>query len=439
MTKEIKFSDAFDKEFQDKILGCLFKVSEFASVAAQHLRPGFFDGVVQQNMAKIAIEHYGYFGGCMSFAAFTREVTLKLKEGHDEIGVYSDEYKRVTSTVEDYKYILENLIQWIKRQKWRQFVEDAALNHLADGKTPNFTKLEKTANAIINISPVCNTKPYDYFNIKNTIDRAKKRLSDLEESTGIRTGIAELDVKLYGYGWMPKELYLILAPPKRGKTMALLWFANAAVLRKKNVAYFTCEVSAHICSSRLDAMNSNTSFYDLPRFSKAVAKGVIEKIPAVGQLKIYEYPTKTLSPPMIEERLNDLIKTDGFVPDIVLIDYLDLLRPTIRSDNPYIDQGHIAEDLRGIAGKLNIPVLSASQIGRAGSSKEVTGGSDIAGSYDKIAIADQIITLSATSDDLKSRRLKIHLSESRNNESALLNIETDFAQGRFFKQFLSVS
>jgi hypothetical protein len=140
----------------------------------------------------------------------------------------------------------------------------------------------------------------------------------------------------------------------------------------------------------------------------------------------------------MEARINDLAKGEGFIADIIMVDYLDLLRPTVRTDNIYTDQGTISEELRGIAGKFQIPVLTASQINRSGTGKEVTTGADVAGSYDKIAIADQIITLSATKEDLRLGRLKINLSESRNNESAMINIETDFSRGKFFKRFLSM-
>jgi replicative DNA helicase len=437
---EAKISEVFSKDFQDKVLGCLFRVSEFAAVATQHLRPKYFDGAINQNISKLIIDHYKRFGCCMSSTAYMTEIKTKFKSDEKEAIQYVRRYgELVSGEITDYKYVLENLIDWVKRQQWKRFIEDAAKKHLADDKTPDFKKMEAAANKIININSICDSKPYDYFDMRNAVARAKKRTADLEKSIGIRTGIPELDIKLYGRGFMPGELYLVLAPPKRGKTMALLWFANAAARRGHNVVYFTCEVSTHICASRLDALNSGMEFYDLPRHAKYVATEVTKKIPKKGQLKIFEYPTKSLSPVMAEERINDLIKTDGFIPDIILIDYLDLLRPTARSDNPYIDQGHIAEDLRGIAGKFNCPMVTASQINRGGSSKEVTGGSDVAGSYDKIAIADQIITLSATRDDLKSNRLKINLSESRNNESALLNVETEFSKGCFFKQFLSAS
>jgi hypothetical protein len=85
---------------------------------------------------------------------------------------------------------------------------------------------------------------------------------------------------------------------------------------------------------------------------------------------------------------------------------------------------------------LLVPVVTASQINRQGAGKQLNSGTDVAGSFEKIMVADEIITISATDDELDKNMARLHFSQSRNSGSATFMIETAFDRGRFYKNYI---
>ena len=148
---------------------------------------------------------------------------------------------------------------------------------------------------------------------------------------------------------------------------------------------------------------------------------------------LFEYPTKSLSTQMIDAQIDRLRTESDIVVDMIVVDYLDILKyQGHHGDSSWSAQGPIAEDLRGLAGKYGVPVITATQINRQGAGKAVTGGADVAGDYGKIMIADEIYTLSATDEELKEGVLRINNSESRNSESGTIVVNTNFGYGQFY-------
>jgi hypothetical protein len=90
----------------------------------------------------------------------------------------------------------------------------------------------------------------------------------------------------------------------------------------------------------------------------------------------------------------------GNKPDIVIVDYADLLRGTGKSrDKLHEDLEVIYEELRGLAGEYKIPVYTASQANRSSEESDVITGSQIASSFSKVMIGDFVISLSRKMTD----------------------------------------
>ncbi len=432
-----------EKIFQQKVLSNIIQISEFNAIACQHLRSKYFThSRVYNNIAKTLIGYYQKYGSCITDFAFIKIMEKVFKEDKQQLAIHLQEYQELKNiSVKDSDFVLDELLNFIKVSRWKILIEESVTNYLSEKrKDANISSLEKEASKILNIDKISNVDGYDYFDRKNIEERTQAREDALTVNPGINTGIYELDVKLNGMGFMPKELYLILGAAKRGKSFFLLWCANAATLRGKNVVYFTCEVSRQICCNRLDACNSGILFADLPNKKEQFTNSMNDKITKhkLGKMKIYEYPTKALTVNQIKEHLKKLEK-HGFKPDIVLVDYLDLLKPALsgKDISKWEQQAQIAEDLRNISGEFLIPVVTASQINRSGSKRAVNDGSDIAGSFEKVAVADQVITLSATDDELANSEMRIVLAESRNNASGSIKIQTAYHYGSFFVETLS--
>lgn len=426
-----------DKNFEDKVLACLLGSDEFCCSAAPHLSASHFDGIIQHNIAKSCIDFHAKYAVKITKVGFVHAVKDMIEKKvlpEKDAGLYATEYKRLMSLdISDWKFILDQLIVFIKNKATKKLIEDAVTKHLPKN---DFSTIESEMQKIAAIGTIAGVSPYQYFDEKSIDDRTKRREIESKEIViGISTGIKKMDDVLPQKGFFKKNLYTFLAPPKRGKTMALQYFGNAAALQGFNVLMFTLETSTEVYSDRLDAMNANIEIRDLSRAFDVTAER-LKSIKTNGNLLIYEYPTKRLSTVEIERQMRKLEVEDHFTTDMLIVDYADIMKPARHYQNKLDEQASIYEDLRALATVFGIPVLTASQVNRAGSDKEVITGKDTSGTWEKIMVSDAIISLSATDSDIRKNEMKIHFAECRNIPTKTIRIKTAYNFGRFYKEYV---
>ena len=431
-----------DELFEDRILSCLFRSKDFCTVAGQHLKPSYFENPVKHNLAKMAIDFYTAYRSVITELGIVEE-TKALVKGKvikpDDVGHYAREIVRLKKVdVSDWKYILEKLITFIKNRETKKLIELAVKKHLPKN---DFEAIESGMRHISNITVNSEVRPYRHWAEESIDEREIRREHEAKEresgggAIGISTGIPKMDEVFHKRGWYRKELYIIMAPPKRGKTMSLLYFSNFAVWQGFNVGLFSLETAQEVLSDRVDAMNTDIETKFLHKKSTHISKVLKAKRPK-GELFIYEYPTKTCTVGDIESQVRRLQIEEGIELDMLVVDYGDIMKPMIRYNDKLQEQATIFEDLRKLAGMFDVPVLTATQVNRVGTGKSLTSGVDVAGTYEKIFVADAVINLSATHEELKAGEMKIHFSESRNNERKTLRISTQYSTGRFYKEYL---
>ena len=432
-----------DEAFEDKVLACLLGSTDFCASAAQHLKPKYFTNPVRHNIAKMAVGFYVSYGAVISAPAFVTELTaLKTTKTvrADDMEHYGDEYKRLRKVdLSDWKWVLEKLIVFIKHKEMRALIETAVKKWLPKN---DFDTIEKGIMDVMAITTSQEVKGYDYWAMESVLERVKRRERERRElaegrAVGISTGIPMMDKTLAHGGWYRKELYMLMAPPKVGKTMALLWFGNVGALQGFNVTEFSLETSKEVLSDRLDAMNTETESKLLVDKNYYVAKRLASR-PPKGKYTIFEYPTKSCTVGEVERQLKKLETQHGVVTDLLIVDYGDIMKPIRFYDDKLAEQATIFEDLRTLAGKFGIPVLTATQVNRVGTGKAITTGVDVAGTYEKIMVADCVITLSQTKEEKRANKMRVHFAEARNNESKTFTIGTKYGYGKFFGEFIEV-
>lgn len=427
----------FDRQFQDRVLACMIAVPDFAMVAAQYVTPSEFDGVMSQNVGKMVVDFWKRYESTITGYALLQTVKQYADNGtiaKAEAPLYGREFTRLQGIdTSDWKFVLDRLISFVKHQKIRAMIDSAVKKHLPK---EDFSTIEKMMDEIKGITALHEVKAYDYWAEAAIKEREAVRKEEaLMRQIGISTGIRRLDENLHKQGFFKKELYVFLAPPKRGKSMAMLFFSNQASLQGKNVAHFTCEVSKDICSARLDAMNADVPSKQLNERAGRVAEAIRSCVPK-GHVHFFEYPTKCLTVTEMERQVKQLEVNTGLPVDMIVVDYLDILKPSRHGADKYEDQGSITDELRAMAWRQLVPVVTASQVNRQGAGKQLIGGTDVSGSFEKIMVADEIITISATDEELAQGIARIHFSQSRNSGTATFTIETAFERGRFYKNFV---
>lgn len=170
-------------------------------------------------------------------------------------------------------------------------------------------------------------------------------------------------------GGLPKKtLTSLIAPINIGKSLIMCHFAAANLAAHKNVLYITLEMAEERISERIDANLLNVSLDDIEKLSKGTFKDGIARLKSKikGKLIVKEYPPASASVMTFRHLLNELRLKKKFIPDIIYVDYINLMASSRIKDssNTYNYIKSIAEELRGLAVESNLPVVTATQVNR---------------------------------------------------------------------------
>lgn len=204
--------------------------------------------------------------------------------------------------------------------------------------------------------------------------------------------------------------------------------AAEAVKLGYNVNYYTLELGEDYVGKRFDACVVGKDIDFLTQHRDLVEQQ-IKTLP--GNLIIKEYAPKTAGISTIKahiQRCTDM----GMKPDLVIIDYLDYVRPPSKSR--YTDRKDEIDDVyvsaKSLAKELKIPVISPSQVNRSGAKDDVVEGDKAAGSYDKMMVADISFSLSRKKEDKVLGTGRFHLMKNRfGMDGITFNIKFDSSTG----------
>lgn len=276
------------------------------------------------------------------------------------------------------------------------------------------------------------------------IPRSLRFLDQPDEA--LPTGIPALDAR--GLGPIRKRVNLLIAPPKRGKSWWLINLATRANQAHKAVLYVTLELDeAEVCRRLVQSFFSIAKrpaaelvyrrfietedrkdmgtrwdvkkLQDLPHMleSKIRAKLVrkLETFQGGERLLVKEYPMSTLTLKHLESYLDTLENRDRFVPDLLIVDYADIMKLP-RGKDRWEGLVEVYQGLKRIAQERHLALATASQTTNSGSKSKRVDSGDVAGSWDKIATVDTAITYSQTDEERTDRLARLFVAAARTDE-----------------------
>lgn len=219
-------------------------------------------------------------------------------------------------------------------------------------------------------------------------------------------------------GGFPKKTLLVpVAPTGVGKTLFLTSEAAFQLLIGKNVLFISLEMSQERIAQRIDAKLLDlkvTDFDEIPT-SSLVTKFDKIKSTFMGKLKIKEYAPKTITCNTIHNYLTELEFRENFVPDIIMVDYLNLIVPTRNSalNGDYAINKAVAEELRAIAVQWDCTVISPTQTNREGQDAEDFSLTQVSESHGISMTADFMFGIISTPEMEKENRIKFKQLKNR--------------------------
>lgn len=234
------------------------------------------------------------------------------------------------------------------------------------GKEPVESIMEQTEKSMFQLLQRRTTG--DYVPIKqvvlNALDKIEKASKSKGTVTGIPTGFIDLDYKLSGF--QPSDFILIAARPSMGKTAFVLNIAQYMAFKKnKAVAIFSLEMSKEQLVNRLLAMESHVDSQNLRtgNLKDEDWTKLVEGADIIGgsNLIIDDTPGISIAELRSKCRKYKLEHNLG----IIMIDYLQLMSGSGKSDSRQQEISDISRSLKALAREIDVPVIALSQLSRA--------------------------------------------------------------------------
>lgn len=234
-----------------------------------------------------------------------------------------------------------------------------------------------------------------------------------EEESVIKSGIEALDRHIGG--WRVGELVFMMADTGMGKTSALVNFGVAAALYGANVLHFTFELSAE-----------NTLKRQIRRISEADKhlirdhpQTVVDKVGhwlrfAKGSLHTLYQPAYSVGEEELEALIEQYIGMHGQV-DLVILDYLDLMRPPPGQKAEHEALGKLSHSVRNLGPKFSATMMSATQANRTSHRRTHLRLDTMGTAYSKAQAADIILALMQTEEEYAVNQARMGILKAREN------------------------
>lgn len=238
-----------------------------------------------------------------------------------------------------------------------------------------------------------------------------------EYSSMVSTGLLELDALTQG-GIDKGELAVVTAGTGVGKSHFLVHVGCSSMELKKKVWHVTLELSNKYVGRRYDSRLLGIPVNNLDVNRDAVLENIRNM--RDKYLKIVEYPANKLTISRLATDYEKLSLVD-FVPDVLVIDYPDLMLPFSGKIRSYTDQsmynalGTIYASLRDFGKEYGIPIWGASQVNRKGVAEggNIEDVSDMADSIKKGFYADLIVKLQRSKEWDYQHKARLFVSKNR--------------------------
>lgn len=422
------------------IINCITNTS-FLKQIIPVLRADFFDSFESRIIYSWATDYFKHYEKAPEKEIETIFFRKKSEYSEEQmnglgqfLGSLSEEYDKNINL----PYEFDNAMQFIKLQSLRQLRQD--LDQAIES-----SNILKGENLISDYKRPDRPGGQGVSLMKDT-DALISAFLDTDESVFTFPGILGECLGEFLRG----DLTAFVGPAKRGKSFWLMFAAICAMRAGKNVVFFSFEMNEKQSIRRfvqsLQAEPAHPQDILMPRFRPAEGfslqnqpfiithapiskKGVdLSKIAKVqqqhrlhfhnGDVRIVTFPAKSAGLNELRATLNNMEYYDGIVPDLICVDYADIIAPEGYNREYRHKLDDIWTSLKQLAQERNVHVLTASQAGRSAFEGDVTE-QNVAEDYRKIAHVSKMMTLDQTKYEYEMGVMRIRQMVEREGKRSL--------------------
>lgn len=381
--------------FQTKVLASLLRHKQFLQNIHDILEESYFDNPAHKWIVEEILKYYYKYHATPSLDFLQVEVK-KIENEVLKISVIEQIKEAYKASDEDREYIEQEFANFCRNQQLKKALLES-VDLLQSGQYDDIRYLIDSA-----------LKAGQDKNIGHEYEKDVETRYREEERNAIPTPWEHLNELLMG-GLGVGDLGIIFGNPGGGKSWMLVNMGAAAAMAGFNVCHYTLELSEYYIGKRYDSLLTGFSVQEISLHRQEVEEK-LKQIP--GKIIIKEFPMRKTGISSIESHIQKC-RDLGHAPDLIIIDYVDLLRSKTRSVDPKDAIDDVYTATKGMARELGVPVWTVSQVNRAGAKDNVIEGDKAAGSYNKMMIADFALSLSRKREDKVKGTGRIHVMKNR--------------------------
>jgi archaellum biogenesis ATPase FlaH len=404
-------------QLETLVLKGLIHNEDYTRKVLPYVEAEYFESACGRTYFSIASGHFTEYGSCPS-----RESLAIAIEGLE--GISEEEFRQIGEAFEflnqpseecNLDFLVDSTEQWCKeRAVYLALLEAISIHdgHDINKSRDSIPQLLTEALGVCFDAHVGHNYLEDYLSRYDFYHVRENRIS---------FGLDYFD-KITDGGLVNKTLNIALAGTGVGKSLFMCSVASSVLLQGKNVLYITAEMAEERIAERIDANLLNTPIQSVKDIPKQLFEDKVLKLQAKtqGRLFIKEYPTASAHAGHFDALLKELSIKQAFVPDIVFVDYLNICissRYRVGSNvNSYTVVKAIAEELRGLAAKYNVPIVSATQTTRGGFNSSDVELTDTSESFGLPATADLMFALISNEELESMNQIMVKQLKNRYND-----------------------
>ena len=406
------------ERIETTILRNLVFNEEYSRKVIPFIQPDYFE----QRTEKIIFQEITQFIVKYGAAITTEALAIELENRTDLSETEVKESREITSNLTDapveHNWLLDTTEKWCRdRAIYLALMESIGI---ADGGDK-----EKNRDAIPSILSDALAVSFDNHIGHNYLEDYKERYESYHRKEDRIPFDLEYFNKITKGGLPNKTLNVALAGTGVGKSLFMCHMASSVLLNGRNVLYITMEMAEEKIAERIDANLLNVPIQDLVELPKSSFENKVTNLTkkTQGQLIIKEYPTASAHSGHFKALLNELALKKSFKPDIIFVDYLNICASSrykgSANINSYTLVKSIAEELRGLAVELEVPIVSATQTTRSGYGSSDVDLTDTSESFGLPATADLMFALISTEELEQLGQIMVKQLKNRYNDPTI--------------------
>ena len=402
------------QRIETTILNNLIFNEDYTRKVIPFLKAEYFTDFTEKTVFQTVAEYVEKYKSVPDVEALNIDIQ-KAPQSEEQYKTIQDYLTKFVPSKVDEQWLLDETEKFCKDKAIYNAILDGI--HIIDGKSK-----DQTADAIPSILSDALSVSFDSHVGHDYMEQAEERYDYYHEVEDKIPFDLDFFNKITKGGLPAKTLNICLAGTGVGKSLFMCHVAAAALLQNKNVLYISLEMAEKKIAERIDANLMNVSLEDLPDLSRRMFDSRIEKIQkkTEGKLIIKEYPTASAHCGHFRALHNELLLKRQFRPDIIFIDYINICASSRfkygSNVNSYTYIKGIAEEMRGLAVELNVPIMSATQTTRQGFVSTDIGLEDTSESFGLPATADLMFALISTEELESLNQMLVKQLKNRYND-----------------------